>query len=318
MSLNPRLTVGLPVYNGEKHLAEAIEAILGQAYEDFELIISDNASTDSTGDICKRYAAQDSRVRYFRQPRNIGMAGNHNFVGRQGRSEFFKWAAHDDLYERELLGHCIAALDEYPHVVLAHSWTAMIDASGCVTNAYEYPLATSSLSTSHRFCSLLFGSGGDDYYGVIRADTFRRLSPQNSYHNADRTIVAEMSLYGPFYQIPDWLYFRREHPDGTGASTFAKRPTMRTRCANMDVRRADRLRHPALRLYGEYIWGYVSAIQRAPLSSADRRGCYYHLARWLATRRQDGGSGLPSTTLTTVDTGSPIKSLVPGQYRKAS
>src|SRR5215470_10065074 len=138
----PRLSVGLPVYNGEKYLTESIESLLGQSYKDFELIISDNASTDSTADICRRYANQDSRIRYIRQPRNIGLAPNHNFVVDQSHGEFFKWAASDDLYGRELLQSCIDALDQHPDVVLAHSWTAAIDSAGKVIQAYRYPLVT--------------------------------------------------------------------------------------------------------------------------------------------------------------------------------
>ena len=80
MNAVPRLSVGLPVYNGADYLAESLDALLGQTFEDFELIISDNASTDGTADICQQYAKQDSRIRYFRQPRNIGLAPNHNFT----------------------------------------------------------------------------------------------------------------------------------------------------------------------------------------------------------------------------------------------
>jgi glycosyltransferase involved in cell wall biosynthesis len=138
----PRLTIGLPVYNGEKYIAESIEALLGQTFEDFELIISDNASTDETGDICRRYAKQDGRIRYVHQPKNIGSAPNHNFLLQQSRGDLFKWAAADDLYARDLLQHCVDALDEYPQVVLAHSWTAAIDNQGSVTQAFEYPLTT--------------------------------------------------------------------------------------------------------------------------------------------------------------------------------
>ena len=168
MSRAPRLTVGLPVYNGAALLAESIEALLGQTYEDFELIISDNASTDGTAEICRFYEKQDSRVRYFRQPRNLGSAANHNFVADQARGELFKWASHDDLYARELLTRCVDALDEHPEVVLAHSWTAMIDSSDTVTLALEYPLATASRRAPERFRSVLFGRGGDDFYGVMR------------------------------------------------------------------------------------------------------------------------------------------------------
>lgn len=285
MSTAPRLTIGLPVYNGEKYIAESLEALLGQSFTDFELIISDNASTDSTGDICRRYEKQDSRVRYFRQPRNIGLSPNHNFVAEQARGELFKWAANDDLYARDLLERCIDALDKYPEIVLAHSWTAKIDDSNAVTEAVNYPLNTASARAPERFRSLLFDDGGDDDYGVIRTEVLRRTAMQGSYHHADRTIVAELGLHGPFYQVPDWLYFRREHPGQNGGVS------MRRRCVNMDPRRADRLRHPAVRLYGEYIWGYISAIRHAPLSAADRRECYRYLAQWFARRGGQGSAG---------------------------
>jgi glycosyltransferase involved in cell wall biosynthesis len=285
MSTAPRLTIGLPVYNGEKYVAESLEALLGQSFTDFELIISDNASTDSTGDICRRYEKQDSRMRYFRQPRNIGLAPNHNFVVEQARSELFKWASNDDLYARDLLERCIDALDKYPDVVLAHSWTAKVDSSGAVTKAYKYPLNTASPQAPERFRSLLFDSGGDDDYGVIRTDVLRQTAMKESYHHADRTIITELGLYGRFYQVSDWLYFRREHPGQSGGVS------MRRRCAVMDPRRADRLRHPAVRLYGEYVWAYVSAIRRAPLSVADRRDCYRYLTQWLASRVRLGAAG---------------------------
>jgi glycosyltransferase involved in cell wall biosynthesis len=286
MTTSPRLTIGLPVYNGQKYVAESIEALLGQSFTDFELIISDNASTDDTGDICRGYEKQDRRVRYFCQPRNVGLAPNHNFVAEQAQGELFKWASNDDLYARELLERCINALDRYPDVVLAHSWTARVDDSGAVTKAFKYPLNTASPRAPERFRSLLFERGGDDDYGVMRTEVLRRTAMQESYHHADRTITAELSLYGRFYQVPDWLYFRRDHADCSERAC----PTMRSRCANMDPRRADPLRHPAVRLYGEYIWAYARAIQRAPLSAADRRGCYRHLAHWLATRVRPGAT----------------------------
>lgn len=287
MSAAPRLTVGLPVYNGEKYVAEALDALLGQTYTDFELIISDNASTDGTGEISRRYEKEDSRVRYYRQAHNVGLAPNHNFVAEHARGELFKWAANDDLYARDLLERCVAALDENPDVVLAHSWTAKIDDSGAVTKAYEYPMTTASPHAPERFRSILFDSGGDDDYGVVRLEVLRRTAMKESYHHADHTIIAELGLHGRFYQVPEWLYFRRDHDDRAERAC----PTMRSRCANMDPRRADPLRHPAVRLYGEYVWGYIRGIQRAPLSAADRRECYRHLSQWFASRLRPGPAG---------------------------
>jgi hypothetical protein len=112
----------------------------------------------------------------------------------------------------------------------------------------------------------------------------RRVKPHDSYHHADRTFVAEIALHGPFHQVPELLFFRRDHP------TRAERanPTKRTRCANLDPRRADRLRHPTARLLGEYVWGFASAIRRAPLTPAQRRECYRYLGQWLVSRARPG------------------------------
>ena len=136
VSAVPRLSIGLPVYNGERHIGEALESLLGQTYEDFELIVSDNASTDSTSEICLRYARQDRRIRYIRQERNIGLIPNHVFLIEQARGELFKSAAHDDLYGRDLLLRCVQALDDDPNAVLAHPWSAMVDSSGSLVGTF--------------------------------------------------------------------------------------------------------------------------------------------------------------------------------------
>ena len=272
----PRLTIGFPVYNGENYLSQALDALLAQTYTDFELIISDNASSDGTADLCSDYARADPRIRYLRQPRNIGAAPNHDFLVGQARGELFKWAAHDDLFAPDLLTRCIAALDERPDVVLSHADMAIVDEQGTVTEKYDYRLATASPDAPERFRSLLFTDGGDDFYGVIRTEVMRRIAPHDSYHNSGRKLVAELSLYGPFYQVPELLFFRREHP-GRGDNSGSVRAV----CANLDPRRQD---HSSARLMGEYLLGYVTAIHRAPLSTVDRRRCYQHLLEWLGHR----------------------------------
>lgn len=325
MSAIPRLTVGLPVYNGAELLAGSIEALRGQTYEDFELIISDNASTDGTADICRFYEQQDPRIRYFRQPRNIGSAANHNFLIDQARGELFKWASHDDLYDRELLRRCVDALDERPHIVLAHSWTAMIDSSCTVTIALEYPLATASPRAPERFRSVLFGRGGDDFYGVMQKRALRPALHHGSYHRSDRTLVAELSLYGPFYQVPEWLYFRREHPERRqhpeqGGQGWPERdwPIGRAHVVNMDPRRANRLRHPAVRLYGEYVWGYVTAIRRAPLTTADRLECYRYLAQWAASKAHFARSQQPEPPVRPAQVAISVDAAVAGREKRDS
>jgi glycosyltransferase involved in cell wall biosynthesis len=318
MSTLPRVSIGLPVYNGEALLAESMEALLGQTYEDFELIISDNASTDGTADICHRYARQDSRIRYIRQDRNIGLNPNHNFVITKARGELFKMASHDDLYARTLLQRCVEALDEHPQAVLAHSREAMIDNNGRITKLLQYSVAVDAPSAPERLRSMLF-DGWDDYtYGVMQTNVLRRTHLHGSHHFADRTINTELGLHGPFYQVPEVLYFRRDHPERTEPYT------VRTRCAYLDPRRRSRLQHPAIRLYGEYIWGYLAAIRNAPLSPSEKRQCYRFMARWLAgrvapvvSRTVHGGALTGTDSVRAAQPGISVNAVVAGREGRA-
>jgi glycosyltransferase involved in cell wall biosynthesis len=276
MSKAPQLSIGLPVYNGENYVSESLDTLLAQTFTDFELIISDNASTDGTEEICRGYAAEDSRIRYLRQPHNIGAAPNHNFLVQQAHGKLFKWAAHDDLFAPELVARCVRALDEHPDLVLSHSYMAIVNEYGKTIEEYDYRLATDSPHAPERFRSLLLTEGGDDFYGVIRTDVMRRIAPHNSYHNAGRKLVAEIALYGPFHQVPEVMFFRREHP-GRGDLLGSVRAV----CANLDPRRKN---HSSARLVGEYVMSYAAAIRRAPLSASDRRRCYRYLLEWLGGR----------------------------------
>jgi hypothetical protein len=112
----------------------------------------------------------------------------------------------------------------------------------------------------------------------------RKVRPHDSYHHADRTFVSEIALHGRFYQVPELLFFRRDHP------TRAERanPTKRSRCVNLDPRRANRFLHPTPRLLAEYVAGFVGVINRAPLTWNERTECYRHLGAWLTSRARPG------------------------------
>jgi glycosyltransferase involved in cell wall biosynthesis len=276
VSVSPPLSIGLPVYNGQNYLSESLDSLLAQTYPDFELIISDNASTDGTEEICRAYAARDSRVLYVRQPVNIGAAPNHNYLVQAARGRLFKWAAHDDLYAPKLVERCIEALDDQPQLVLAQAYVCMVDTRGKTLQGYNYPMATDSPRASERFRSIMFTEGGDDIYGVIRTDVIRRIAPHNSYHHADTKLVAEISLYGPFHQVPETMFFRRQHP-GRGSNLGS----IQRVCTNLDPRRNG---HSTVRLMAETVAAYSVAINRAPLSAAERRRCYQVYLNWIAAR----------------------------------
>jgi Glycosyltransferases involved in cell wall biogenesis len=127
---DPKVSIGLPVFNGEKYLREAIDSILAQTFTDFELIISDNASTDRTEEICKEYEAKDPRVRYYRNELNLGAAPNYNRLVELSRGEYFKWACHDDLCAPEFLEKCVEILEQNSPIILCYTRTLIIDENG--------------------------------------------------------------------------------------------------------------------------------------------------------------------------------------------
>ena len=126
----PTVSIGLPVYNGENFLADALESLIGQTYGDFEIIVSDNASTDATEEIVRRYMADDERIRYYRNDHNLGANPNYNRTFALARGEYFRWHAHDDRCDAKYLELCIDLLERDPSVSLVHCKTAYIDRNG--------------------------------------------------------------------------------------------------------------------------------------------------------------------------------------------
>ena len=112
-----KLSIGMPIFNGELFIHQAIKSILAQTFTNFELIISDNASTDSTREICEKFAKQDNRIRYFRQESNIGIHKNFNFVLKQAKNEYFAWAAVDDHLDNDYMEKNIKVLESDKNIV---------------------------------------------------------------------------------------------------------------------------------------------------------------------------------------------------------
>ncbi len=126
----PTVSIGMPVYNGEKHIREALDSVLSQTFADFELIISDNASTDQTEAICRDYAKKDRRIRYVRQAENRGVAANFQFVLDEAVGEYFKWLAHDDFLEPTFLESTIGYLDAHGDTILCVTDVRLADGAG--------------------------------------------------------------------------------------------------------------------------------------------------------------------------------------------
>lgn len=214
----PIVSIGMPVYNGERYLPEALDSIVKQTFTDFELIVSDNASTDQTESICRTYAAQDPRIRFVRNETNLGASINYQTVFRLARGRYFRWAPADDLFAPESLQACVAVLEEHPEAVLCYPKTTLIDEYGSEPRSYEDNLHLPLSSPVERFRRVLKQIGlANCLYGLIRRETLDKTALLGNYPGADIVLILEISLHGQFLEIPRPLFFRRMHPQASSS-----------------------------------------------------------------------------------------------------
>src|SRR5262249_44963466 len=127
---SPLVSIGLPVYNGERFLGTCLDSLLAQTYANLEIVISDNASTDGTPALCEEYAARDPRIRFVRSDRNRGAAWNHNQVASMARGVYFRWCGADDALDPRFIEACVATLESQRDAVLAFPLSIVIDETG--------------------------------------------------------------------------------------------------------------------------------------------------------------------------------------------
>jgi glycosyltransferase involved in cell wall biosynthesis len=282
----PRVSIGLPVYNGAAFLGEAIESILAQTFRDFELILSDNASTDATPEICQTYAARDPRIRYFRNETNIGGAGNFSRVFRLGRGEYFKWAADDDVIAPEFVERCVEVLDRDPSLALCFSKMQIIDSVGrVVRRRYDNGLKRLGSERAHeRFADMLLtGHGCFHSFGLARASLVAQTPLFASYIGSDRSYLAELSLRGRFFELEEDLFGLRDHADRS-----VKALPFYERMAWVDPSAIGRPSFPHWRLLREY----GKSIRRSPLARGEKLRCAAVLGRWLLVNANAARLGL--------------------------
>lgn len=277
---SPKVSIGLAVYNGEDYLHEAIDSILAQTFTDFELIISDNASTDSTESICRSYAAQDKRIRYHRNPTNIGGANNENLTCHMAQGQYFRWAAHDDVCAPTLLEKCVAVLDADPGIILCYSTIIQIDADGNQIGILNKEVGTSP-KPHQRFRSLYtWEHDCETSYGLMRLDLLRGSSLQRNYTDSDRTLLCHLALLGRFHIIPEPLFYKRYHPK-MSTNVFTD---WRERMIWFDDANRDRITLPNWMQF----FHYLEIIRKSPLTFGERLRCYLHMGRWLIEEKRWG------------------------------
>jgi len=207
----PRLSLGLPVFNGEPFLQATLDSILAQTYGDFELLISDNASTDRTPQIIREYAARDRRIKCFRQSKNIGSGNNWTFVAMRARSEWFKWVSANDTYAPRLLELCIDPLKGDDNVVLCYGRTQLIDLAGAWLGIYrgDFDAVSSDPIERYRVVRERLHLGTPVQAGIIRLEALRRCGYMGNIRDGDRVLIAGLALIGKFVLLPQVLHYRR-------------------------------------------------------------------------------------------------------------
>ena len=274
----PRVSIGLPVYNGERFVADAVASVLGQTFQDIELIISDNGSTDRTAEICRDFAARDPRVVFHRSEANRGAAWNFNRVCDLAGGELFKWAAADDVLEPTYLARCVEELDADPGVVLCHSRSGRMDAQGGREGEYRFEMRRDAPRARERFRDLIVVRHDCiDVFGVMRLAVLRRTPRIGAYVGSDRVLLGELSLHGKLREIPEVLFWRRAHDENSVCLDERS-----DRLAWFDPALAGKISMPHWRILREYL----AAVGRAPLGPWARLGCAHQLWAHVRVRRR--------------------------------
>ena len=277
-----RVSIGVPVFNGAGYLEDCLDSLLAQTYRDVEILISDNASTDGTPDICRAYCERDERVRYYRQPRNRGVAANYRFLVDNASGEFFKWAAYDDVCAPQFVEHCVAALDRAPSDVLAFPHTTFIDGAGeplrRVDGGVRWRNHPKPIGRLNDLLADHTRSFAKWQFGVIRRDALVRTGLIRNYDASDLVLMAELALLGGFARVSEPLFRLRIHEATSGVANAS--PAELADWYNPD--RSDH--YPLDRT--SMLLGYLGAVASSPLPAHEKAAGTVLVARWLLSDRQ--------------------------------
>lgn len=274
----PIVSMGMPLFNADRYLEEAIRSLLGQTFDDFELIISDNASTDRTETICKDLAATDRRIRYLRNAENVGFVKNQNRVIELASGRHFLLTHGDDVRAPGYLAATLSILEADDEVVVAHCKTRDIDENGNPLPRQDPPLRFDSPSVRDRFADVIrMDHICEPDFGLTRRTVLGQTRLHGDYADSDRVLLAELALRGRFRCVPEYLFFRRAHAEQSTAIA----PDRYARTVWYNPAHRGKVVFPYFRQLREY----TSAVRRASLAPSDRYWCYGALIGWCRTNR---------------------------------
>jgi glycosyltransferase involved in cell wall biosynthesis len=220
----PLISIGLPVYNEETFITETIKSVLSQTFQNFELIISDNSSTDKTALICQEFANKDSRIVFIKQEENIGAASNFKYTFEIAKGDFFVWISGHDLWDTSFLEQTFTLMQKDTTVVLCHPEAVWISIEGISLGTIGRPIETRGLDQLGRFHVALWGmSYASIVYGLIRTEALRNCSLGQKVIAPDNILLTELSLLGSFAYIPAPLQYIRKLDDYGSWEVYIKK-----------------------------------------------------------------------------------------------
>lgn len=203
----------MPVYNGQDYLVETLACLRDQTFGDYELLISDNASTDATAEICREFMRHDDRISYVCNDENMGAAVNYNQVFHLTAAPYFKWVSYDDLLAPNYLDVCTGVLDRAPDtVVLCYPRTYLIDGEGHVVREHDDDFEIRGDTPGRRLREFAWRWNlCNPCFGLHRRRVLEGTRLIEPYISSDVTLLAELAMRGEFWEIPDRLFYRRVH-----------------------------------------------------------------------------------------------------------
>jgi glycosyltransferase involved in cell wall biosynthesis len=270
---SPLVTIGLPVFNSERYIRQSLDSLLAQTYTNFVMVVSDNASTDGTAQICKQYAAADSRVKYFRNDVNIGNPRNFNRVFELASTRYLKWSTADDFWAPTFLERAMEIMEGDSSIALCYPQAILVDADGANPTDYDDVLHLVQEDPADRFLALITRIKlAHQHLGLIRMSHLRQTHLLGAYVASDINLLAELTLYGKFFEMPQRLFFRRFHKDsGSWKRGNAEHEARRYHAARVG-------RAAGLKKWRGHL-GFFSAVSGSPLPLSSKMRIYRHLAR---------------------------------------
>ena len=223
----PLVSIGLPVFNGEDFLEEALRSIVSQTYEHIEIIICDNASTDRTPSIINDFMTKDDRIKYHRHEKNLGAAHNYNSTFNLSCGKYFKWAAHDDVVHESYIEQCVEAMEADDSITLVQSLSERIDEKGN-PSGHEYigqkDMIPENISSCEQYRILMQDRGSwTRIFGLIRSSVLKNTPLIDTYIGSDLTLLGELGLHGNVRDLGSVMFWRREHGNTSTRGQFKER-----------------------------------------------------------------------------------------------